>query len=48
MGGKLLLRSSDRVDFVAGVLTTVTAVNNPSDVLTVSVGVSVHPGPEAN
>ena len=48
VGGKLLLRSSDRVDFVAGVLTTVAAVNNPSDVLTVSVGVSVHPGPEAN
>lgn len=47
VGGKLIVRSSERVDLVAGVLTTAHAVNNPSDVLSVSLGVSVHPGPEA-
>lgn len=47
VGGKLIIRSSERVDLVAGVLTTAYAVNNPSDVTTVSFGLSVHPGPEA-
>jgi hypothetical protein len=47
IGGKLIVRSSERIDLVAGVLTTAWAVNNPSDVTTVSLGVSIHPGPEA-
>lgn len=45
VGGKLIVRSSDRVDFVAGVLATAHAVNNPSDVVSVSLGISLHPGP---
>ena len=47
VGAKLIVRSSERVDLVAGVLTTAWAVNNPSDVTTVSLGLSIHPGPEA-
>lgn len=47
VGAKAIVRSSERVDLVAGVLATAYAVNNPSDVLSVSLGLSVHPGPEA-
>ena len=45
VGGKLIVRSSERVDFVAGVMRTAHAVNNPADVVSVSLGISVHPGP---
>ena len=40
-GGKLLVRSGGHVTFVTSVLRTVAARNNPSDTLTVSVGVSL-------
>ena len=40
VGGKALLRAGDRATFSAGVLRTLFAVNNPADVLTVSVGLT--------
>lgn len=41
-GGKLLLRGSERVTFSLSVLGTAWAVNNPSDLLSVSAGVGLY------
>ena len=42
-GAKLILRASDRTDFVASALGTVYAVNNPTDVWNLGVGLNLHP-----
>ena len=43
-GGKLILRASDRTDFVFAAFTTAYAVNNPTDVWLLGAGLSLHPG----
>lgn len=47
-GAKLLLRSSERTTFVTGAAWTLRAVNNPSDVFTFTVGLTVHPRSRSN
>ncbi len=42
-GGKVLVRSSQRTTLVAGASWTLAAVNNPSDVFTLSAGLTLHP-----